>query len=158
MSRKVETPTATISPDAMRAMLDSMNEMRALVEKYKSEAEAATKAMTEASVKQATTGRTDKQVSADLACIRAFKKAGYGTVKPHEDVKSFRLWMLDGYRPVEGTKSVKVKQFSLFHRTQVRKLTAEERAAEAGKATGEAKGAKGKAAKGATVTPLHPAS
>ena len=72
-------------------------------------------------------GKSEKQIKAELACVRSFKKAGFGVVKPHEDVKTFNKWAAEGFRPKEGTKAVKVGAFRLFHRSQLRKLTADEK-------------------------------
>ena len=59
--------------------------------------------------------------------VRAFKKAGYGVVIPRINVKTFRRWVEeDGRRPVEGSKSLKVKNLRLFHISQTRSLEAEE--------------------------------
>lgn len=74
-------------------------------------------------------GKTERQLKNEIAAVRAFKKAGFGTVKAREDVKTFRRWMADGFRPIEGTKGIKVKGFNLFHKSQVRQITAEEKAA-----------------------------
>jgi hypothetical protein len=58
------------------------------------------------------------------------QKAGFGDVKPHVDVKTFNKWMLDdGLRPVGGSKSIRVAHLRLFHRSQCRPVTAEEKAA-----------------------------
>ena len=111
----------------------------------------------EAPAKVSMAGKTDAQIKGEIATAQAFKKAGYGVVKPREDVRSFRLWALAGYRPKEGTKAVKVGQFRLFHQSQVRKLTSEEKAAT--KEQQQAAVARHDKAKGkGNVTELHPAS
>jgi hypothetical protein len=153
MSRTTKTQTANITPEALQAMFDSMAELKATVAKYQAEAEVATKAMTDKPAKISVSGKTDAQIKGEIATVRAFKKAGYGVVKPREDVRSFRLWALAGYRPKEGSKAVKVGQFRLFHKDQVRKLTSEEKAATKEQSEAAvARHTKGKA----TVTPLHP--
>lgn len=75
----------------------------------------------------------DKQAAANKACITAFKRAGFGTVVPRVDVLTFKAWVAKGFRPIEGSKAVKVKQFRLFHKSQVRPLTADEANLVAGK-------------------------
>ena len=55
----------------------------------------------------------------DLAVCRAFKKAGYGDVTPRGDVQTYNRWLAQGYKVKSGEKSIKVKQFRLFHRKQV---------------------------------------
>lgn len=99
-------------------------------------------------------GKSEKQIKAELTCIRSFKKAGFGVVKPHEDVKTFNKWAAEGLRPKEGTKAVKVGAFRLFHRSQLRKLTAEEKE----KLVADQKAAIDRhvAAEKAKVVPLNP--
>jgi hypothetical protein len=46
--------------------------------------------------------------------------------KPHVNILTFNKWAEKGYRPIEGSKSLKVKNLRLFHVSQVRKLTADE--------------------------------
>lgn len=75
----------------------------------------------------------DKQAAANKACITAFKRAGFGTVVPRVDVLTFKAWVAKGFRPIEGSKAVKVKQFRLFHKSQVRPLTEDEANLIAGK-------------------------
>jgi len=71
--------------------------------------------------------KSERSIKNEIAVVRAFKKAGFGNVKPHVDVKTFNRWMAEGMRPVEGSKSLKVKNLRLFHVSQVRVLTVEER-------------------------------
>ena len=73
-------------------------------------------------------GKSERSIKNEIAVVRAFKKAGFGNVKPHIDVKTFNRWMAEGMRPVEGSKSLKVKNLRLFHVSQVRLLTSEEKA------------------------------
>ena len=80
--------------------------------------------------KPATNGKSEKSIRSEIAVVKAFKKAGFGDVKPHVDVKTFNKWMLDdGLRPAEGSKSIRVAHLRLFHRSQCRPVTAEEKAA-----------------------------
>jgi hypothetical protein len=60
--------------------------------------------------------------------------------------------MLDGLRPMEGSKSLRVGNLRLFHKSQLRPLTMEEK--QAAKAQSEAAVARHTA----SVTELHPAS
>jgi hypothetical protein len=64
--------------------------------------------------------------SIDLKVIRTLLKAGFGTVTPRIDVKTFRLWSKEGFRPIAGTRSLRVGSLRLFHRSQVKALTADE--------------------------------
>jgi hypothetical protein len=62
----------------------------------------------------------------DSQVIRSFKRAGFADVQPRANVKTFNKWLDEGRRPKEGEKSIKVKQFRLFHISQTRPLTKEE--------------------------------
>jgi hypothetical protein len=99
-------------------------------------------------------GKTEKQIKSEMACVRAFKRAGFGVVVPHIDTKTFAKWAAEGFRPKEGTKAVKVGAFRLFHRSQLRKLTAEEKE----KLVADQKAAIDRhvAAEKAKVVPLNP--
>ena len=74
-------------------------------------------------------GKSERSIKNEIAVVRAFKKAGFGNVTPHVDVMTFNRWVAAGFRPIEGTKSTKVKNLRLFHKTQVRSITAEEKSA-----------------------------
>ena len=52
--------------------------------------------------KPVTNGKSQASMANEIAVVRAFKKAGFGNVTPHVDVKTFNRWMMDGLRPVEG--------------------------------------------------------
>jgi hypothetical protein len=77
----------------------------------------------------AVSGKGDRSIENEIAVVKAFKKAGFGNVKPHEDVRTFNRWLAAGYRPMEGSKSLKVKNLRLFHKSQCRSITAEEKKA-----------------------------
>jgi hypothetical protein len=53
-------------------------------------------------------GKSEQAIKNEIATVRAFKRAGFGNVKPHEDVLTFNKWAAKGFRPKEGSKSVKV--------------------------------------------------
>jgi hypothetical protein len=65
-------------------------------------------------------------MTSELAIIKTFKAAGFGIVQPRVDVFTFRLWLGKGYRPIRGTRSVRVGSLRLFHRSQVYELSMEE--------------------------------
>ncbi len=73
-------------------------------------------------------GKSERSLKNEIAVVKAFKKAGFGDVTPHKDVKTFNRWVAEGLRPIEGSKSLKIKNLRLFHRTQCRTITLEERA------------------------------
>lgn len=74
-------------------------------------------------------GKSERSIKNEIAVVKAFKKAGYGDVKPHVDVMTFKRWVANGLRPMEGSKSLKVKNLRLFHKSQCRTITLEEKAA-----------------------------
>jgi hypothetical protein len=122
------SPTASITPEALQSLFANMAELKATVAKYQAEAEAATKAMeAEKPAKMAIAGKSEQSIKNEIATVRAFKRAGFGTVIPRVDVFTFNLWAAKGFRPKEGSKSVKVGNLRLFCKAQVRQLTPEER-------------------------------
>jgi hypothetical protein len=97
--------------------------------------------------------KTERSLKNEIAVVKAFEKAGFGVVTPHVDVMTFNRWMAKGYRPMEGSKSLKIRNLRLFHKTQVRSITPEERAElEAQSAAAVARHLAEQAAK---VIPIH---
>ena len=122
--------TTTKAPTKSRPVSFSPEELQRVI----AEAVAAATAKSEfaealAAEPSAANGKSQASMQKEIAVVKAFKRAGFGNVMPHVDVMTFNRWVSKGYRPVEGSKSLKVKNLRLFHRTQVRQLTAEERAA-----------------------------
>ena len=103
--------------------------------------------------KPAANGKPSKSAENEAKTIKAFAKAGFGKVTPRVDVKTFNLWRADGLRPKEGSKSLKINNLRLFHRSQLRPMTAAELKAEK-----EQPAAAAKRQTKANVTELHPAS
>ena len=66
-------------------------------------------------------GKTERQLKIDVAVVRAFKRAGYGDVKPREDVRTYNKWAAAGYLVKPGEKALKISGvgFRLFHLKQV---------------------------------------
>jgi hypothetical protein len=145
-------PAASFSPEALAALLAEVSETRKAMAEQMAELTALKAAVADKPAKISVAGKSDKQVANEIAVVRAFKKAGFGTVTPHKDVKTFNRFLADGFRPKEGSKSLRVGGLRLFHVSQCRSLTSEEKAA--------LKSMKQPAAlrKGnaATVTELHP--
>lgn len=77
----------------------------------------------------AVAGKTERSIQNEVKTARAFKKAGFADAVPHVNVKTFNRWMAEGRRPIEGTKSIKVSNLRLFHVSQTRAITVEEREA-----------------------------
>jgi hypothetical protein len=127
-TKTAETPAASITPEALEAMLANMAELKATVAKYQAEAVAVTKAMAEdkPAKAQATNGKSDLSAKNELATIRAFKRAGHGVVIPHIDTLTFGKWVEKGFRPKAGSKAVKVNNLRLFCKAQVRPISKDE--------------------------------
>jgi hypothetical protein len=64
-------------------------------------------------------GRTEQQLKIDIMVVKAFKKAGYGEVTPRQDVMTYNKWLASGHKVKPGERAIRVKQFRLFHKTQV---------------------------------------
>lgn len=64
-------------------------------------------------------GKTERQISNDVAVAKAFKKAGF-TVVPRVDALTYKGWLLKGMRVVPGQHGLYVKRVgTLFHSGQV---------------------------------------
>jgi hypothetical protein len=113
------SPTASITPEALKALFDSMAELKATVAKYQAEATAALAKPAKMSV----AGKSEQSIKNDLSAVRAFRKAGFGTLVPHTDIMTFNKWIELGFRPKEGTKAVKVQNLRLFCKAQCRPIT-----------------------------------
>lgn len=75
-------------------------------------------------------GKTERQLQLEVLTVKAFKKKGLkeAQIKPRVNVLTFNRWVEKGYRVKEGEQAVKVKNLRLFHETQVRPLTEDEKA------------------------------
>ena len=111
-------PAPTFTPEALAALLNEVSALRAQVA---SATEAA------APARMSVAGKSEQSIKNEMLVIQAFKRAGYGNVVPHKDVMTFNRWVSQGFRPIVGTKSLKINNLRLFHKTQVRALTPEER-------------------------------
>jgi hypothetical protein len=72
-------------------------------------------------------GKSDQSAKNEILVLKAFKRAGYGIVRPHEDVRTYNRWLAAGLKVKEGEHSLKVGNLRLFHESQVRALTPEEK-------------------------------
>jgi predicted transcriptional regulator len=75
--------------------------------------------------KMSIAGKSERAIKNELQTIKAFKKIGV-TATPHVDVFTFNLWVKKGFRPIEGSKSVRVNNLRLFHKSQCRPITKDE--------------------------------
>jgi len=64
-------------------------------------------------------GKTEQQLRIDIMVVKAFKKAGFGEVQPRVDVMTYNKWLASGHKVKPGEKATKIKQFRLFHKSQV---------------------------------------
>ena len=69
----------------------------------------------------------------EILAVKAFKKAGFGDVRLHEDVKTYNRWIAAGFKVKPGEHAVKVKNLRLFHKSQVIEISAEDKATEVAK-------------------------
>jgi hypothetical protein len=150
--KTTEAAPVTFSPEALAALLNEVTEGRKLMAAQMAELAALKAKVDKPASKMSIAGKSERSIKNEIAVIRAFKAKGFGSVVPHQDVKTFNKWMLDGLRPTEGTKSLRVGNLRLFHRSQVRPQTMEEKAA--AKTQSEAAIARHTA----SVTELHPAN
>jgi hypothetical protein len=114
---KLASPAVTLTPEALQAVINQAV----------AEAIEAQKRKIDATVAKSN-GQSSQSNANAMAAIKAFKKAGFGLVKPHEDVKTFNKWAELGLRPKEGSKAVRVKNLRLFHKSQCRPITSAEKA------------------------------
>jgi len=153
------SPEVSFSPQALQALLEEVTAGRKLIAdtmaaltEQKAELDALKTKVADRPVRLSVAGKSERSIKNEIAVVRAFKAKGFGNVTPHVDVKTFNKWMLDGLRPMEGSKSLRVGNLRLFHKSQLRPLTMEEK--QAAKAQSEAAVAR----HAASVTELHPAS
>ena len=75
-------------------------------------------------------GKTERQVELEKLTVSAFKRKGLKAdqIKPRVNILTFGKWVEKGFVVKEGEKAVKVKNLRLFHETQVRPITDEDRA------------------------------
>ena len=141
-TKEPQAPIAdvTFTPQALKALLEKVVEDT--TNKLKAEMQAA---------KPKTTDQSSKN---EMATIKAFKKKGYGIVKPHADVLTFNRWIEQGLRPREGEHAVAVANLRLFHRDQCRPLTKEEAAGFEAKAKEKAAKSSAKVVPISTGAPL----
>jgi hypothetical protein len=91
----------------------------------------------------------------EAATVKAFRRAGYKQedIRPRENIKTYNLWLQDGFRVKPGETSVRVKTLRLFHASQVERLNAVE--AKKALAELEAKKAKRTADKLPPISPVE---
>ena len=121
-----ELPAVSFTPEALQAVIAKATQEA--VER----ATAAMKAELQAALAAkppSLNNKTEKSLRNEIAVVKAFKKAGYGDVKPHVDVMTYNRFMAAGLRPVPGSKSLKIGNLRLFHKSQCAAVSPEEKAA-----------------------------
>jgi hypothetical protein len=124
-TRTPKTPSTTTTETKAAANPPTFN----LDDVNKILAEALAKQAESMAVAKPSNGKASKSAENEWAAIKAFQKAGFGKVVPNVDVFTFNRWISQGFRPVEGSKAVKVNNLRLFCAKQVRPLTPEEKQA-----------------------------
>jgi|SRR5467141_1885070 hypothetical protein len=150
-------PPVTFSPEKLAELLnmltDQKEELAALkeqmVESNKRKMDTYAKAPT-----MSVAGKSERSIQNELQTIRAFAKAGFKDNRPHETIKTFNRWMAEGLRPMPGSKSLRVANLRLFHRSQCQAVTAAEKTASKDQSTAAVE-RHDKAAKTAKVVPIN---
>jgi len=114
----------TISPEALSQMI-AQAVAAALANEKASRKDAA--------IAAAKDGKSERSMKNEILAVKTFKKAGFGDVKLHDDVKTYNRWIAAGYKVKPGEHAVKVKNLRLFHRSQVIEISGEEKANEVAK-------------------------
>lgn len=154
-------PAATFSPEALSKLLNELTAQRQELAALKEQMIQDNKRKMDTIAKAPTAsmaGKTDRSLRNQIDTVKAFKKAGFGNVTPHVDVLTFNKWMAQGLRPIPGSKSLRVANLRLFHRSQCEPVTAEQKAAnKAQQKAAVARHDKAAKAKGtATIHPINP--
>jgi hypothetical protein len=109
-SPKAETPAnppVTLTPEALQAVI------------AQAVADATAKLRYELAAKPSSAnGKSDRSAQNEILAIKAFKKAGYGIIKPHTDALTYNKWIEKGFKVKPGEKSVKVKNLRLSIRAK----------------------------------------
>jgi hypothetical protein len=117
-------PPVTFSPEKLAELLNMLSDQKAELAALKANMVETNKVKIDQAVK-VVAGKSEKSTANEKAAVKAFKKLGI-TAQPRVDTFTFNLWLAKGFRPIEGSKSVRVANLRLFHESQVRPLTAAE--------------------------------
>jgi hypothetical protein len=153
------SPPVTFSPEKLAELLNMLSDQKAELAALKAGLIESNKAKLDkiAKAKPATmsiAGKTERSIKNEIETVRAFKRAGFGNVTCHVDVLTFNKWMAQGLRPIPGSKSLKVGNLRLFHRSQCAAVSPAEKAANA-KQQAAAVARHDKTAKTAKVVPIN---
>jgi len=78
-------------------------------------------------VQAAKDSKSERSIKNEILAVKAFKKAGFGDVKLHDDVKTYNRWVAAGRKVKPGEHAVKVKNLRLFHISQTTLVSLEEK-------------------------------
>jgi N-terminal domain of anti-restriction factor ArdC len=78
-------------------------------------------------------GKSERSIKNEIQTVKAFQKAGFKDVKPHETVMTYNRWLAAGRKVKKGEQSIKVKNLRLFHIDQTEVISPDEKAAELAK-------------------------
>jgi hypothetical protein len=158
ISEPATMPAVTFSPEALAALLNEVTESRKaiadLTAVVAAQAQNTAKPAKAAKPTMSIAGKTERSIKNEIETVRAFKRAGFGNVTCHVDVLTFNKWMAQGLRPIPGSKSLRVANLRLFHRSQCQPVTAAEKAANK-KQQSDALARHDKAAKTAKVVSIN---
>jgi hypothetical protein len=70
-----------------------------------------------------------QKVDTEALAVKAFRRAGFGDVKPNVDVLTFNRWLIAGRRVKKGEHSIKVGGLRLFHTSQTEAMNKQKHAA-----------------------------
>ena len=85
---------------------------------------------TETRIAAAKAGKSERSIKNEIQAVKAFKKAGFGSVTPHKDVMTYNRWLANGRKVKAGESSIRVKNLRLFHISQTEVISPEEKATE----------------------------
>jgi hypothetical protein len=131
MSRTTKTPDTTKPVEAAKPVANppvTFDVNDPAFQQIVAQAVAARLAAIEAEkpAKVAIAGKSEQSIKNEMQTIKAFKRALGITVTPKVDVLTFNKWIEKGFRPIEGTKSVRVANLRLFHKSQCRPISKDE--------------------------------
>jgi len=109
-----------ITPETLSAMIAQA--VQAALGEHKAERIAAAKE-----------GKSERSMKNEILAVKAFKKAGFGDVKLHDEVKTYNRWIAAGRKVKSGEHAVKIKNLRLFHVSQTELISPEEKEAEVAK-------------------------
>jgi hypothetical protein len=84
-------PSKTTTPETPREPTFNLADLERLVAEGVAKALAAREA-------EGPAGKSDQSTKNEIAAMKAFKKRGFGIIKPHIDTKTFNLWVKEGLK------------------------------------------------------------